>query len=432
MDGAEFWFRVDDPKHVVWVRPVGSVSFCKARDCYDRALAVDPNHLKTLHNLGILHDEQGRPAEAQARYDQALAINSSFDALQRVGDLHVKHGRPAEAQDCYERALAIDPKHAVMLRNLGILHHDRSHLCFAPFDRRRGDAAKARDYYEQALAVDPEHVDALRKLGDLHDEQGRPAEARDCYEQALAVDPEDVNTLHKLKRFHHAQGRLHVEQGRPAEAQAHVAEAQACYKQVSQVRQLQRDRAEATRRSALSVGFVSALPEDIGHNMHSWPYMYTNTFRETEDIGAIAARHWADRVKHRVQKRPPRDSHDNSHKPVSSCRAPCLSCSLAHSHGSCESAWYGAAQHVHVVGMRDSRGREGGASFRASCPLCGHLAGTLHRRRCTGISCPCPQRSILRTPQSAGHGIFAVEHDISHSAMQAEVALGLGLIVALY
>ena len=319
-----------------------------------------------------------------------------------------------------ERALDVDPEHVDTLYSLRNLHGEQGRL------------AEARDYYEQALAVDPEHVDALRKLGDLHDEQGRPAEARDCYEQALAVDPEDVNTLHKLKCFHHAQGRLHVEQGRPAEAQAHVAEAQACYEQVSQVRQLQRDRAEATRRSALSVGFVSALPEDIGYNMHSWPYMYTNTFRETEDIGAITARHWADRVKHRVQKRPPRDSHDNSHKPASSCRAPCLSCSLAHSHGSCESAWYGAAQHVHVVGMRDSRGREGGASFRAPCPLCGHLAGTLHRRCCTGISCPCPQRSILRTPQSAGHGIFAVEHDISHSAMQAEVALGLGLIVALY
>ena len=216
MDGAEFWFRVDDPKHVVWVRPVGSVSFCKARDCYDRALAVDPNHLKTLHNLGILHDEQGRPAEAQARYDQALAINSCFDALQRVGDLHVEHGRPAEAQDCYERALAINSPLCqdcgVKQPSLALPPSSTALWCVGCAKEHPGAASiKAND---QALAVNIS-FDAFRRVGDLYVKHGRLAEAQHCYERALAIDPKHVLTLYSL-------GLLHVKQGRPAEAQAHV------------------------------------------------------------------------------------------------------------------------------------------------------------------------------------------------------------------
>ena len=71
-------------------------------------MAVNPKHVNTLCNLGMLHDVQGWPAEAQACYDRALAVDpEDVFTLYNLGFLHDEQGRPAEAQDCYDRALRV-------------------------------------------------------------------------------------------------------------------------------------------------------------------------------------------------------------------------------------------------------------------------------------------------------------------------------------
>jgi tetratricopeptide (TPR) repeat protein len=46
--------------------------------------------------------------------------------LYNLGFLHDEQGRPAEAQDCYDWALAIDPKHMQTLCNMGVLHDEKA------------------------------------------------------------------------------------------------------------------------------------------------------------------------------------------------------------------------------------------------------------------------------------------------------------------
>ena len=108
---------------------------------WERALEVDPRHVHSLRNLGILHSDQGRPDEAQS---------------------------------LFERALEVDPRHIETLCDLGTLHCKQGR-----FDEAR-----------PAPVVDPQHVPTLCSLGSLHYQHGRDDEARSLRERALVVDPE--------------------------------------------------------------------------------------------------------------------------------------------------------------------------------------------------------------------------------------------------
>ena len=48
---------------------------------WERALEVDPQHVETLHNLGTLHCNQGRPDEARSLWERALAVNPEDQAI---------------------------------------------------------------------------------------------------------------------------------------------------------------------------------------------------------------------------------------------------------------------------------------------------------------------------------------------------------------
>ncbi len=50
--------------------------FAEALECYDKALAIDPQNSNILSNMGLSLHNQGKFAEALECYDKALAINS--------------------------------------------------------------------------------------------------------------------------------------------------------------------------------------------------------------------------------------------------------------------------------------------------------------------------------------------------------------------
>ena len=79
---------------------------------YDRALALEPNHVETLTNRGIALLALKRHEEAIAGYDQALAIKRDHvDALFNRGNAARLLKRSEEAQANYRQALALQLHH---------------------------------------------------------------------------------------------------------------------------------------------------------------------------------------------------------------------------------------------------------------------------------------------------------------------------------
>jgi len=131
------------------------------------ALAQAHPELGGVHaNLGLLHAQAGRPAEAVAALERAVqASPAQARFFNELGIAYRVNGQFAKAQAAYERSIEIDPNHAPVWLNLGILH-----------DLYLGNGPKALELYDRYLALAPGGDAAVTKwAADLRQRKPTPA-----------------------------------------------------------------------------------------------------------------------------------------------------------------------------------------------------------------------------------------------------------------
>src|ERR1700680_4606091 len=151
----------------------------EAQQLYRQICAVDPNHVDSLHFLGVLRYQLGQHSAAIELIGRALTLKPDHAlAHYNLGLVLMDQGRAAEAVARYERALALGLDLAEVHNNLGIglMRQDR--------------LAEAVAHYEQALVLKPDYAEVHNNLGAALVEQGRPAEAVACFERAMALKPD--------------------------------------------------------------------------------------------------------------------------------------------------------------------------------------------------------------------------------------------------
>ncbi len=147
-------------------------------------------------NLGRLHEERGRLAQASREYEAALAAEpATFLAALNLGNIAARGRRYAEARSWYERAAALEPRSDEAAANLG-------GACLALGDHRSAEIELGR-----ALDLNPRHLPALHSLALLRLAQGRTAEARSLNERVLAVQPDHPQASRLRQRLDAAGGR---------------------------------------------------------------------------------------------------------------------------------------------------------------------------------------------------------------------------------
>ncbi|RAQ96295.1 tetratricopeptide repeat protein [Thermogemmatispora tikiterensis] len=171
----------------------------QARACYEQALSILQRlddfqaQVATLHNLGTLLARE-QPEQARRYYEQALLIlrqtgdrRGEAFTLHNLGQLYENLEQSEPALACYQQALAIlrtlgEPgNEAVTVINLGRLAERRER-----YDEARRHYQEARRLLQQA--GDPEHeLLALKDLGRLACRQERYEEAQSLYEEARAL-----------------------------------------------------------------------------------------------------------------------------------------------------------------------------------------------------------------------------------------------------
>jgi tetratricopeptide (TPR) repeat protein len=198
-----------------------------------------PDVATSLNNLGYLLQVQGKAAEAEPYYRDALAMRQRLfkgdhrdvaQSLNNLGGLLQHQGKAAEAEPYYRAALAMGqrlfkgdhPDVPQSLNNLGYLL------------QVQGKAAEAEPYYRAALAMrqrlfkgdHPDVATSLNNLGYLLQVQGKAAEAEPYYRAALAMGqrlfkgdhPDVATSLNSL-------GYLLAAQGKAAEAEPYLRDA---------------------------------------------------------------------------------------------------------------------------------------------------------------------------------------------------------------
>ncbi len=174
---------------------------------------------KTLHQLGMIHQDQGNYEEAVKKYNQSLKIaeelggkNGIASTLHQIGTIHQDQGNYEEAVKKYTESLKIAEELgdksgiAQTLHQIGNVHY------------QQGNYEEAVKKYNQSLKMKEELGDksriasTLHQIGMIHQDQGNYEEAVKKYTESLKISEElggkngIASTLHQIGTIHQDQG----------------------------------------------------------------------------------------------------------------------------------------------------------------------------------------------------------------------------------
>jgi len=117
----------------------------EAREKYEKILALIPDHVDALINLGTILFLTGHETAAASRYYQALAINPEHvEANYNLANLLEAQGEPNAAVIFYKKAIQLEPTFA------------DAHFNLAMVLEALGDARTARGYWRRYLELEPD------------------------------------------------------------------------------------------------------------------------------------------------------------------------------------------------------------------------------------------------------------------------------------
>jgi tetratricopeptide (TPR) repeat protein len=174
---------------------------------YQAVLRVEPDHLDSLHHLGIIYGQAGKAQEAIALFRRALALDpDAVEILNNLGSVFQAIHRYEDAIACHERARAVQPDDPVAHYNLGV--------ALQALQRYR----EAIERYDEALKLEPNVAELHYNAGTALQAMNRFESAAERYERALALRPDYAEAHANLGIVLQALG--HLEGSRKAYAAA--------------------------------------------------------------------------------------------------------------------------------------------------------------------------------------------------------------------
>ncbi len=169
----------------------------RAKAAFDDALALDPNHVKSLVNAGRVLLESDAPADAEEYLASAIDLDpASADAYRVMGRTQALLGNAEAALEAYRTALAIDPEDTWSMNNMGLvlIQHGRFEEALRPLARavqlsegvavfqnnlgialeRTGHYGAAAEAYRAALAADSGYAKAASSLARVDGRDDEP------------------------------------------------------------------------------------------------------------------------------------------------------------------------------------------------------------------------------------------------------------------
>jgi FkbM family methyltransferase len=150
-------------------------------------LRAEPGQTAAHYYLGLALVELGRADEGIENYRELLVrLPACLEGWINLGDLYGKAGKPEQAIAAWQQALALDEESLLVLNNLAL-------TCQA-----EGLLNQAARYFRQAVALAPGRHDLWFALGNLLLGQARFSQAETAFNQALRVNPGDAQTFNNL------------------------------------------------------------------------------------------------------------------------------------------------------------------------------------------------------------------------------------------
>ena len=167
----------------------------KARDEYQAALRLEPEHRAARTNLGNLFFEAGEREQERAgeywqkaagEYERVLAVDPEYqEALNNLGSVYMMLGKLGDAERIYHQTVERHPNFADAYFNLGLVtaRQERYGEAIGHFRRALELSADAETYFE---------------LGNAQVRTGELEGAADAYRRAIRLQKGDVRFLNNL------------------------------------------------------------------------------------------------------------------------------------------------------------------------------------------------------------------------------------------
>jgi len=165
-ESAEEWFKKGN-------EATEARDYEKAIRCFDRTVALEPNHLGGYRNMGCVFGMRSMWDEAIEPFKKALAMNPDDAQIHHnLGFCWYKKGMLDEAVAEFEKAIALDLEFRDAYHNLGIVYGKKK-----MFD-------KAIPMFKEAVKIRPDNADTHLSLGKAYKEVGDDMLAADHYYKA--------------------------------------------------------------------------------------------------------------------------------------------------------------------------------------------------------------------------------------------------------
>ncbi len=209
----------------------------QAERLYMSVLNTDPNHLDSLHYLGLLYYQTDRNQQAKTLLEKAYKLSpNNIDLIQHFSLCLRDLGEINQAIELLKKAQRLAPHDADLLQNLGntywiaeqyqaaidifsILYQQNkkneeirdsllSVLSLAGNQAHQlGDFSLAQRYFQQAVSISPQ-AELLYNLANAERELGQLTVARQHYLQAQSLSPNDADIYNNLGNVERELGNL--------------------------------------------------------------------------------------------------------------------------------------------------------------------------------------------------------------------------------
>ena len=157
----------------------------------DTSLEINPDNAAALLAAGIVLSDEGKTAEAEARFRKILDIEPDHaNAHRGLADMLLRRRKLEEAVDHYRQALNAEPR----LREV--------HASLGQIFLETGNLDEARKHFAEAVRLRPSDAGANYYCGHVLYRQGRPEEAVPYYRRALEQSSDLVPAMLELASIH--------------------------------------------------------------------------------------------------------------------------------------------------------------------------------------------------------------------------------------
>lgn len=143
-----------------------------ALQCYDKAVALNPNDLELVFEIGCHLLQINDLSNAYKTFRHILSISpESSGSHTNIGEIYSRIRKHDAAEKHWKTAVNLDPSDNIALTMLGINAADN-----------HGEFGSALEFFEQALKVTPDDVNLYVNIATIYCETGQPKKALEIFE----------------------------------------------------------------------------------------------------------------------------------------------------------------------------------------------------------------------------------------------------------